>query len=123
MQYLGLIGFIIVLAATARWFWRAWAVNVPKTPYLFQSLLAAGLALGALSLLQGHQDPFAIWAVVLGVMLIFLTATGAQKVDEKSLNVGEKIPAFTAPDDNDVEFDSASLAGTRTLIKFFRGHW
>ena len=56
-------------------------------------------------------------------MLIFLTATGAQKVDEKSLNVGEKIPAFTAPDDNDVEFDSASLAGTRTLIKFFRGHW
>ena len=123
MQNLGLIGFIIVLAATARWFWRAWAVNVPKTPYLFQSLLAAGLALGVLSLLQGHQDPFAIWAVVLGVMLIFLTATGAQKVDEKSLNVGEKIPAFTAPDDNDVEFDSASLAGTRTLIKFFRGHW
>ena len=123
MQNLGLIGFIVVLAASARWFWRAWAVNVPRTPYLFQSLLAAGLALGVLSLLQGQQDVFAPWAVGLGVLLIFLTATGAQKVGDRSVDVGDKIPPFNAPDENDNEFDSASLSGSRTLIKFFRGHW
>lgn len=123
MQNLGLIGFIIILAASARWFWRAWRVNVPATPYLFQALLATGLALGALSIYLGQHDVFAPWAMGLAVLLIFLTATGAQKVANNGIDVGDAIPSFHAVTDNGEQFSSASLAGSRVLIKFFRGHW
>ena len=63
------------------------------------------------------------WSIGLAAFLLYLTATGAQKVADEGIQVGDTIPAFTAPDDEGNEFDSASLAGSRVLIKFFRGHW
>ena len=123
MQNLGLIGFVIILAASARWFWRAWQVKIPSTPTIFQMLLATGLVLGVISIYLGQADAFAPWSIGLAAFLLYLTATGAQKVADGGIQVGDTIPAFTAPDDDGNEFDSASLAGSRVLIKFFRGHW
>ena len=123
MQNLGLIGFFVILAASARWFWRAWQVNVPATPYVFQALLAAGLILGIFSIYFGQHDPFAPWAIGIALLLIFLTATGAQKLANDGIDIGDSIPSFQALQDNGEEFNSASLAGSRVLIKFFRGHW
>ena len=123
MENYGLIGFVIVLAATARWFWRAWRVNIPKTPLVFQSLLTFGIVLGAASIYLKQGDPFAWWALGFGAMLIFLTATGTQKIASGDIAVGDKIPSFVAVDENGDDFDSASLAGSRILLKFFRGHW
>lgn len=122
MQNLGLIGLAIILLATIRWFWRAWAVNVPK-PYLFQCLLTSGIILGGIALYLGHADPFAPWAVGVGLVFIYLTATGAQKLGVEAIGVGDNLPVFTAPDDHGIAFNSANLAGSRLLIKFFRGHW
>ncbi|MGR8949321.1 MAG: hypothetical protein ACU84Q_14850 [Gammaproteobacteria bacterium] len=123
MRNAGLIGFVIIFVSTGWWFWRAWAVNLPKTPYLFQSFLVLGFILGCMSIFQGAEDPFAGWAIGLSIVFIYLTATGAQKIGVDSVKVGDRIPAFTAPDDHDANFDSASLAGSRVLLKFFRGHW
>lgn len=123
MEHLGLIGLVIVLAAMTRWFWRAWAVNVPNTPYVYQALVAVGLALGALALLQQTGDAFAPWAVGVALVFLYLTATGAQRIGADAVGTGDVIPAFTAPDDSGEAFDSASLAGSRVLLKFFRGHW
>ncbi len=123
MENLGIIGLVIVVATMVRWFWRAWQVNVPKTPYGFQAMVGVGFMLGLLALNQGSGDAFAPWAVGVALAFLYLTATGAQKVGDSMVNVGDAMPAFTAPDDNGEEFDSASLAGSRVLLKFFRGHW
>ena len=123
MENIGLIGFVIVLASSSRWFWRAWNVNVPKTPRTFQTLLFIGLICGAVSLYMGFDDPFAGWAIGVALVLLFLTATGAQRVDGEMIEVGDKIPAFSGIDDEGVAFDSTNLKGSRVLLKFFRGHW
>ena len=123
MENLGLIGFVIILAASGRWFWRAWRVNIPSTPRVFQVLLGIGLVLGVLSIYFAQGDAFAPWAIGVAAFLLYLTATGAQSVADDGIQVGDTIPAFVAPDDSGNEFDSARLAGTRALIKFFRGHW
>lgn len=123
MEKIGLIGLVIVLASAGRWFWRAWKVDIPKSPIVFQMLLLVGLLCGAASLYLGLSDPYAPWAIGVAAVLIFLTATGAQKVDGEMIGVGDKIPAFTGPDDAGDTFDSTSLDGHRVLLKFFRGHW
>ena len=123
MQYLGIVALLMVVATMVRWFWRAWRVNVPKTPYLFQGLSVVALVLGIVPLYQGTGDPFAPLAVGLAVLFLYLTSTGAQKVDGAMINVGDTLPAFTALNENGETFDSASLAGSGLLLKFFRGHW
>ena len=123
MPYLGLVALLIVLAATVRWFWRMWRVNIPKTPYLFQSIWGGGFVLGIVALYQGSGGSAAGWAVGVAVLLLYLSSTGAQKVTGEMVNVGDSLPAFTAPDDSGETFDSASLVGAKVLLKFFRGHW
>ena len=123
MQYLGIIALTIVLATMIRWFSRAWRVNVPSTPYLFQALAFVGLVLGCVSFFIDASTTAAGWAVGLSLTFLYLTATGAQKADGAMVGVGNTLPAFTAPDENGDVFDSASLSGSRVLLKFFRGHW
>ncbi len=123
MVYLGLVGLIIVVATSSRWFWRMWHVNVPAKPSLFQGLVGTGFVLGILSIYLGYEDPYASWAVGVGIVILYFISTGAQKVSGAMINVGDVLPDFTAPDDNDEIFDSANLAGSRVLLKFFRGHW
>ncbi|MEM7467363.1 MAG: hypothetical protein AAF387_10810 [Pseudomonadota bacterium] len=122
MQHLGLIGLLLILLAAANWFWRAWRVNVPK-PYVFQAFLLVGIALGLVALILGHQDAVAPWTIGVGVLLVYLTATGGQRLADGAIDIGQTIPTFIAPDDKDNEFSSASLSGSRVLLKFFRGHW
>jgi hypothetical protein len=123
IQYFGIAGLIFVVATTVRWGWRLWRVNVPPTPYLYQALWASGIGLGIMSLYLTSGDPYAPWAIGVGGTLLFLSATGAQKVDGNMIEVGDTVPIFTAPGEDGEVFDSSSIAGTPLLIKFFRGHW
>jgi O-antigen ligase len=123
MENLGLVGLVILLASVGRWGWRAWKVDIPKTPRVFQTLFLVGLICGAVSLYMGLDDPFAGWAVGLGLVFLYLASTGAQRVDGDMIEVGDKIPAFSAPDDDGNAFDVETLSGSRVLLKFFRGHW
>ena len=123
IPYLGLFALVLILITATRWFWRAWRVNVPRNSNLFRALWATGLVLGAVALYQSPQDTYAAWAVGLGLLLVYLVSTGAQKVSGEMINVGDALPAFTALDENGESFDSSSLAGKPVLLKFFRGHW
>jgi hypothetical protein len=123
MQYLGFIALVMVLGTLSRWFYRAWQVNVPNTPYLFQALAVISLVLGMISVYIDAGSTAAGWAIGLSVLFLYLTSTGAQRVDDAMVAVGDTLPSFTAPDDNGNVFDSTSLAGSRVLLKFFRGHW
>ena len=124
MPELGLIALTVILSTVGTWFWRAWRVNIPTTtPKIFIGLWGVGFALGIVALYRGSGDPFAPWAVGLGALMLYLIFTGAQKVADTMVEVGDVLPAFTTTDDKGESFDSASLAGSRVLFKFFRGHW
>ena len=121
---LGLLGLLIILVTTGTWFWRAWRVRIPtSTPYPFIMLWAFGLVLGIVALMGETESSYAAWAVGVGVSLLYLIFTGAQKVSDTMINVGDQIPAFNGTNDEGETFDSSSLSGSRVLIKFFRGHW
>ncbi|MEO2183774.1 MAG: hypothetical protein ABGY43_15910 [bacterium] len=50
MQYLGIASLLIGIATSARWFQRAWRVDIPQERTGFQLLWGAGLLLGAAAL-------------------------------------------------------------------------
>ena len=123
VQNLGLASLLVGLLATGRWFQIAWRVDIPRDPKLFRIAWGAGLLLGIAALVWGASDGFAPWGVGIGVLLLYLSFTGAQRADGELVEVGDAIPAFAGVDDTGAEFDSASLIGSRVLLKFFRGHW
>ena len=121
---MGLIALLVVLATTVRWFWRAFRVAIPKTtPYLFAVGWASGAMLGIFALIQHGGGVAAGWAAGLGLLFFYFVTTGAQKVGERMVVVGDQLPAFRATDDRGELFDSAELVGKPLLLKFFRGHW
>jgi len=123
IEYLGVVALVVVLGMLARWFQRAWRVNIPDTPYLFQAIAAFGLVLGVVALAVGPPSTAAWWAVGVAIVFLYLSSTGAQKVQGETIEVGDAIPAFSAVDSNGDAFDSATLSGSKVLLKFFRGHW
>lgn len=122
-MYLGLIALTLVLGAIARWFWLAWRVAIPASSGMFMAVWATGLVLGVAALISPGSHTAAGWAIGLALLMLYLAMTAGQKAGVGGVNVGDTIPHFTALDENDAQFDSASLAGSRFLLKFFRGHW
>jgi hypothetical protein len=57
-----------------------------------------------------------------GVMLLGLYALRKQGAGD-AIAVGDSLPVFSALDGEGAVFESASLAGSPVLLKFFRGHW
>ena len=112
MPSLGLIALLIVLATTGRWFWRVFKVDIPKTtPYVFAAGWASGAVLGVFAFIYQDGGVAAGWAAGLGLMFFYFVNTGAQKVGERMIGVGDQLPAFLATDDGGNSFDSAELAG------------
>ena len=120
---LGIIAFIVVLVTTARWFWLVFKVNVPERPTYYALAWTVGAVLGAVAVVAKSGTVYALIALALGAMLAFLSSTSAQRVGERPIAVGDRLPSFTAIDENGEIFDSQSLLGTPAIIKFFRGHW
>ena len=122
MKSLGLVALLLVVIPMCRWFWRAFKVDIPRQTSLYAMAWGGGAILGLLSLLAGGGAA-AAWALGVGATLFYLINTGSQYLGSSAIAVGDTIPKFTASDDKGETFDSAELAGTPVLIKFFRGHW
>lgn len=122
MDYLGTAALFVALTATFFWFLKAWKVNLPKTPRVFQSFWFLSFLIGIASTNTGAGSA-GLWAIGVSALLLVLTFTGKQKVDKEGIAVGDIIPAFTAETDDKKLFGSSDLAGSRILIKFFRAHW
>lgn len=123
---LGLVALLVVTGATAVWFRAALAVHLPRnrTPFVVGWL--GGATLGLLALQQGTGwlgGAPAVLAIAVGCFLSFTVAISRQRVAENAIGVGDRLPDFSAPDENDGQFAAEALAGQPVLIKFFRGHW
>ena len=121
-QYAGIIGLIAALLTTSIWFHKAWKVNLPKTPRVFQGFWLLSVLLGMASMNTG-TDLAGAWAIGVSILLLVLTFTGKQKADKEGISLGDIIPAFTTETDDKKLFGSSDLSGSRVLIKFFRAHW
>ena len=123
MEYLGIAAFVVVFGAVARWFQLAWRVDLPQDPTGFRVVIGIGLLLGVASVATQSGGALAYGAMGLAAFYLYLSFTGWQRNADTRVDVGDAMPAFSAPDDTNSTFDSASLAGSRVLLKFFRGHW
>ena len=123
---LGLVGFAVLLVATLLWARAARAVQLPadRTGYvlawLASSLLGAGAFYLGVGWLAGIPSGLAVFG---GILLCTLVAISAQEVAAGAIHVGEKLRAFTAPDEHGASFELPEAAGHAILLKFFRGHW
>ena len=121
---LGLVALIVILSTMALWFVRCFQVKIPKTtPYLFIFCYLLGIVLGCIAIIYQGDVNKAYWAIGLGIVLLYLIFTGAQRKGEEVIEIGDTIPSFSGIDDQGNHFDSNSLEGKRVLIKFFRGFW
>ena len=124
---IGIVALLLAAATVVLWFSLTRAVALPddRTPFVVAFLSAA--ALGVFAYVKGTSIlgafPPAI-AILIGLFLPFTMYISPQTLDAgKSIKVGDTIPHFTALDENEKTFDSASLHGHLVLIKFFRAHW
>ena len=121
---LGLASMILVLATTAVWSYRAFKVNLLKDLDVFAILWIIGILMGGFALVHGTADEgAAITAVSVGCFVLFLFAAGKQKGTGGAIEIGDALPSFSAPDENNETFESSSLIGGAVILKVFRGHW
>ncbi|MGD9603211.1 MAG: hypothetical protein AB7O21_16405 [Gammaproteobacteria bacterium] len=119
----GIAALVLTLGTVSYWFWRAFRVDIPASPRMFMLAWGTGLGLGLLALTRPGAGAAAWWAIGLSTMMLYLSATARQKLAGDRIGVGDVLPRFAALDADGNPFDSASLAGSRVLLKFFRGHW
>jgi hypothetical protein len=124
--WLGAIALLMIVASGVVWFRAALAVRLPKnrTPYLAFWLVAGVISLVSLTNSPGWLGAIpASLALVGSLFFLFTAAISRQVLAANAIAPGQTIPEFTAPDENNEWFKSASLRGEPVLLKFFRGHW
>jgi len=124
--YLGIASLVITAISAAFWMRAIKRLEIPANRglYIAAWLLAAASGIAALLGTPGWFGGIAAGAgALLSGLLLVTVAIGGQKVGGDVIQVGATIPQFTAIDEHGRLFDSHSLAGRPSLIKFFRGHW
>jgi hypothetical protein len=121
-----LLGLLLSVATTFMWFRLARLVAIPNNRTAFLLGWVSAGALGVASFMSagaGVLSGLLGGLAILGsTFLLGLYTLGKQGVGNP-ISVGDTAPQFEAIDDQGNTFSSASLTGTPTLVKFFRGHW
>lgn len=129
MLYYSVIGFMLLMLALAHYFSRLKQNKTPKTPVflIFSMTVGSLLSLWSIGLLINEPTSIVTMSVVvllgtftllISAVFVFFLATKATPIGNIKVSVGEQMLTFKT--DN---FDSASLLGKRTLLKFYRGSW
>ncbi len=123
---LGILAFLMLAGSMAIWFRKIQTVQIPENRGVFVATWAISGLLGVTALVQGvgwiGGIPAGI-AAVCGILFSVLFFISPQKVGSDAIQVGARLPAFSAPDEHGETFESTSIAGKPVLLKFFRGHW
>ena len=123
---LGLAALVLAVSCALLWFRQANAVDIPENRMLFVAVWLSAVALGVAAFVKSAGwlgRIAALPAIVIGLFLPFTVSISEQVLPPNAIQVGQMMPAFSAPDDRGELFDSARLRGNPVLIKFFRAHW
>jgi hypothetical protein len=124
-----MLGYLsIAIMAIAATFWGRALVRVEiprnRSPFIVASIIAAALGITSLAGESGWlAGTLAGLSIFVAAFFLLTVAIGGQKVGDAAIQTGAVIPHFRALDEHSQTYDSAALAGTPALIKFFRGHW
>jgi hypothetical protein len=123
---LGFAAFGVAALTMVAWFRQINQVDIPENRIVFAALFLTALVL-AISAFVKRTRWFgaipALLAIVIGGFFPFSMTISRQEVATTGIQVGQTMPEFKALNRKGEWFDSASLDGKPTLIKFFRGHW
>jgi len=98
----------------------------PLPPAVERGVAFAGALLGATALVShpgAAGDVIAGIGLALGGFFSFLTFMSGLPEQRAAVAVGSKAPDFRSLDSDGREFRLSMLAGSRILLKFFRGTW
>ena len=122
---IGIAAPVLAIGCAMLWFSQARAVDIPENRVLFVGAWLGAAALGLAALVKAGWIGriAALPAIGVGLFLPFTVSISEQILPPGAIQVGDTMPAFSAPDDRGEVFDSALLQGKPVLIKFFRAHW
>ena len=126
---LSIVGFILVNIAQIHYFSKLKKNQTPKNPIFLTLSLFVGSSLSLLAIASLFTEPspliHKVVVIVLGLIVLSTSATFAlflltksTPIGEIKVSVGDSILPFST-----ANFDSSSLIGKRTLLKFYRGSW
>lgn len=125
-NWLALAALVLAVGCTMVWFGLNRNVALPgdRTFFVLVWLSAAALAITALVMKAGWFGRIvSVPALVIGLFFPFTVSISEQVLPPGTIQVGDTMPSFSAPDDTGQIFDSERLRGNPVLIKFFRAHW
>jgi len=125
-------GLVAVLVAWVTYLATIPSGKVPVRPIgtIVLQLVGVGLAIAAVvwSFSEGGAPgpaviiPAAI-ALMMGSTFFYLLTQRKTPIGDLKVAVGDTLLRFEAPASDGSRFNTDSLAGKRTLLKFFRGGW
>ena len=123
---LGILALVVAIGCLVLWAIQIRQVDIPENRAVYVVGFLAAVGLGVAAFVKGAGwigGVAAALAIVIGCFYNFTVAISEQEVAAGAIQVGDSLPPFSALDDRGERFDSATLMGNPTLIKFFRGHW
>ena len=125
-------GFVAVMAAWGTYLATIPSGRVPARPvgWIIVQLIGIGLAVSAiaLSFQDGGSPGVAVivpagFALMMGPFFLWLLTQRKTPIGDLKVKVGDQLLAFAETTSDGTGFHTESLAGKRTLLKFFRGGW
>ncbi|MEZ4240506.1 MAG: peroxiredoxin family protein [Myxococcota bacterium] len=123
-------GLAALTGGAGIWLWRVSRGDLrPPVPAYVGVLVGSGLAGAGLLVAVAAGEALvpvgAVAAAVFALAAVALTLHRLRRVpqDRLAVRLGEPLLPFSALTPEGERFDSASLAGQRVLLKFFRGEW
>lgn len=124
-------GLLLVSGGWLAYLARIPAGRVSRRPVRFMLAVGAGCALAlaavAWSARAGSLGPLVVAtaapALVMGSLFFWLLTQRKTPLGNLKVALGDALLPFTATTSEGLAFDTADLAGERTLLKFFRGGW
>jgi len=129
---MSLAGFAMVMIAWGTYLATIPSGKVPVRPVGAVVLQLAGVGLAIFAVVwsfRGGGAPGiavilpAAFAVMMAAFFLYLFSLRRTPVGDLKVQVGDTLLAFEAMTADGDQFTSESLAGKRTLLKFFRGGW
>lgn len=126
------VGLVMVLTAWATYLATIPSGKVPARPIAGIILQLVGIVLAISAIVLGFRDGGspglavivpAVLAVMMGSAFFYLLSLRKTPIGDLKVKVGDTLLPFEVATSEGVVFNTDSLEGKRTLLKFFRGGW
>ena len=125
-------GFLMVMTAWVTYLATIPSGRVPARPVGAIILQLAGIVLAVSAVVWSFRDGGApgaavivpaVFALMMGPTFFYLLSLRKTPIGDLKVEVGDTLLPFEATASDGAVFTTDSLAGKRTLLKFFRGGW